>query len=317
MPTLRRIKADIVHVMTPDPGAMVIIRAAHEIGVPVIYQELGIPYHPPAFEAYYQQFTAVLPLCSEIAALSPLLAQHCQMRLTHKNKFTVLPITTEDLRNGHQAASGLSTNVVVGFAARIEHLKGPMILLEAFARASRSCRNLRLLIAGAGSQEKAVMDRARGLGIASSCDFVGVYTRPEQRKAFMERLDIFALPSLTEGTPNTIIEAMSHGVPTIASAVGGIPDLINGETGILCPVGDIAALAGAIIRLAEAKELRLQMGQAARTRYEQLFSPQAVLPILLDTYNRVAARNNRDAQLYLQDVPFHPWTQSLLAQSRS
>jgi glycosyltransferase involved in cell wall biosynthesis len=133
----------------------------------------------------------------------------------------------------------------------------------------------------------------------------------------MQRLDIFALPSLTEGTPNTIVEAMSHGVPTIASAVGGIPDLINAETGILCPAGDVAALAEAITRLAKDKELRLKMGQAARTRYEQLFSPQAVLPILLDTYNRVAARNDRDSQPHLQNTPFHPWTQSLLAQSRT
>jgi glycosyltransferase involved in cell wall biosynthesis len=315
--SLRRMKADVVHVVTPDSGAMVMIRGAHAAGIPVIYQELGIPYHPPDFEAYYEQFTAVLPLCSEIAALSPLLAKHCQAKLTHTNEFSVLPITTDDLRNGHQASRDSSTVVVVGFAARIEHLKGPTVLLEAFARASQSCGELRLVIAGSGSQEPKVRARMRALGVASRCDFVGVYTRPEQRKAFMERLDIFALPSLTEGTPNTIVEAMSHGVPTIASAVGGIPDLINRETGILCPAGDVASLAEAILRLAKDKELRLQMGRAARIRYEQMFSPQVVLPILLDTYNRVVAREARTSEPHAHDKDFHPWAQSRLAESPS
>lgn len=314
---VRRIQPDIVHVVTPDSGAMVMIRAAHAAAIPVIYQELGIPYHPPAFESYYEQFITVLPLCSEVAALSPLLAQYCRARLTHASDFSVLPITTDDLRNGHAALRETSAGVTVGFAARIEHLKGPMVLVEAFARASQTCKELRLVIAGAGSQERNVMDRARALGVASRCEFVGVYTRPEQRKAFMERLDIFALPSLTEGTPNTIVEAMSHGVPTIASAVGGIPDLINRETGILCPAGDVAALAEAITRLAGDKELRLQMGQAARKRYEQLFSPQAVLPILLDTYNRVLVREARTSQPQVQDKDFHPWAQSRLAESPS
>ena len=313
--SLRRLKADIVHVVTPDSGAMVMIRAAHAAGIPVIYQELGIPYHPPDFESYYQQFTTVLPLCSEIAALSPLLAQHCQARLTHTNEFSILPITTDDLRNGHQAARDLSNSVAVGFAARIEHLKGPMILLEAFARASRSCGELRLVIAGSGSQEQSVMARARALGLASQCEFVGVYTRPEQRKAFMERLDIFALPSLTEGTPNSIVEAMSHGVPTIASAVGGIPDLINRETGILFPPGDEQALGQAIVRLAKDAGLRKKMGRAAREKYEQMFAPNVVLPLLLDIYQRVieghgAGKNgagNNGARHTPRDIR-HPWS---------
>jgi glycosyltransferase involved in cell wall biosynthesis len=122
---------------------------------------------------------------------------------------------------------------------------------------------------------------------------------------------------LTEGTPNTIVEAMSHGVPTIASAVGGIPDLINAETGILFPASDVAALAQAITRLAKDKELRLRMGLAARARYEQLFSPPAVLPILLDTYNRVLAREAQTSQSPVQDKDYPSPAQSCLAESPS
>ena len=58
---LIRCQPDLVHVMTPDPGAVMLIRAAHSVGVPVIYQEVGIPFHPPGFEEVYERFTSVLP----------------------------------------------------------------------------------------------------------------------------------------------------------------------------------------------------------------------------------------------------------------
>jgi glycosyltransferase involved in cell wall biosynthesis len=125
----------------------------------------------------------------------------------------------------------------------------------------------------------------------------------------MERLDIFALPSLTEGTPNTIVEAMSHGVPTIASAVGGIPDLINAETGILFPPGDEQALGDAMARLAKDAGLRKKMGRAAREKYELMFAPNVVLPLLLDFYQRVIeghSAGNNSARLQPKDVR-HPW----------
>lgn len=306
--SLKQSRADIIHVLTPDPAAMVMIKAAHGAGIPVIYQEVGIPYHPPGFESYYEQFTTVLPLCSEVVALSPLLLQQFQERLPHLKKVSVLPLITNDLSEGRFSASReASTDIHLGFAARIEHLKGPMILLEAFAAASRACQGLRLMIAGAGSLEQKLKAYARTLGIFSRCEFSGIYTSPVERRGFMESLDIFALPSLTEGTPNSIVEAMSQGVPIIASAVGGIPDVVTNDSGVLISPGDVTALAEAIIRLAEDRELRLRMGQAARERYERLFFPEAVLPILLSTYGRVAARESSDQPALLKDFEWHPW----------
>jgi glycosyltransferase involved in cell wall biosynthesis len=309
---LKKSRADIVHVITPDPGAMVIISAAYAAGIPVIYQELGIPYHPPDFESYYEQFTTVLPLCDEVAALSPLLAEQCRERLPVLKQLSVLPIITDDLQraNGQPFVRESSNTINIGFAARIEHLKGPMVLLEAFAAASQTDSNLRLKIAGAGSLEQKVTARAHALGIASHCEFSGIYTRPEQRNSFMQGLDIFALPSLTEGTPNSIVEAMSHGLPVVASAVGGIPDVLTPEAGILVPPDDSAALSRAIIRLAADAKLRRQMGQAARQRYEDLFSPTAVLPVLLDTYRRIAAREPLASASTSTKRGMHPWAQA-------
>ena len=105
-------------------------------------------------------------------------------------------------------------------------------------------------IAGDGSQKAEVAARAHSLKVKDRYQYYGVYTRPDERKAFMRDLEVFVMPSFTEGTPNSIIEAMANGKPIIASAVGGIPDMIDSESGILVPPGDTSALAEAMLLLA-------------------------------------------------------------------
>jgi glycosyltransferase involved in cell wall biosynthesis len=293
---LRQSQAGLIHVITPDPSAMVMIRAAHVAGIPVLYQELGMPYHPAAFKSYYEEFTKVLPLCAEVAALSPQLAEECREKLPFANSLSVLPITTDvpaneacktrSERNGH--------GVTFGFAARLEVLKGPLTLIEAFATCHETV-NASLTLAGTGTQHRKILARAEKLGVAARCHFPRVYTRPDEKSDFMRSLDVFVLPSLTEGTPNSIVEAMAHGLPVIATRVGGIPDVVTSETGLLVPPGDAGALARAMIHLAGDSELRARMGRAAKERYEQLFSPLAVLPLILGTYGRIARANGDHA----------------------
>lgn len=306
-------QADLVHVLTPDPSTMVMIRAAHEAGVPVIYQELGTPYHPPDFEAFYEHFTSVLPLCSEVAALSPGLAAECRAKLPHSNALSVLPIMADDLLNGGAASEKkIAREVTFGFAARFEKLKGPLVLVEAFGETFRQSSGIHLKMAGAGSEQQRLVERAEQLGLANNFHLSGVYTCPEQKSSFMRGLDVFVLPSLTEGTPNCIVEAMAHGLPVIASAVGGIPDVVTKETGILVPAGDHAALADAMRRLAEDSTLRRRMGQAGLERYKKLFSPGAVLPLMLDIYKRVASGNTvMHAPEQKTNRHAHPWMQEI------
>ena len=285
-------KPDVIHVMTPDPNAMIIIQAGHEAGVPIIYQELGIPYHPPNFESYYAQFTSVIPLCTEVAALSPKLIEHCRDKLPQARSFSVLPIMSDEVASGHKSRVPTSNRITFGFAARMEELKGPSVLMEAFAIAYRTRKDLALNIAGDGSQRQKIAARAKALDVASRYRYHGVYTHPEDCRAFMESLDIFVMPSLSEGTPNSIVEAMACGKPIIASEVGGIPDMIGTKAGILVPPGDTAALANAMIKLAEDPQLRMSMGMAAQERYRKLFSPDVVVPLMLETYQRVKNNGN-------------------------
>src|SRR6266849_1553515 len=295
---------DVIHVMTPDPSAMIMIQAGHEAGVPIIYQELGIPYHPPDFESYYEQFTSVLPLCTEIAALSPRLIEHCREKLPDPRALSILPIMSDEFVNGrkpHQPAPG---KITFGFAARMEELKGPKVLMEAFAVAYQQCENICLNIAGDGSQRQKIAARAKALDVASRYRYHGVYTPPEQCCEFMESLDVFVMPSFSEGTPNSIVEAMACGKPIIASDVGGIPDMIGEESGILVPPGDKRALTEAMLRLALDEGLRKRMGAAAKERYEMLFSPAVVVPLMLETYHRI---RNKGIASTLTTNAHHPW----------
>jgi glycosyltransferase involved in cell wall biosynthesis len=303
---MEALKPDLIHVMTPDPSAMIMIRAAHDAGLPVIYQELGIPYHPPDFESYYAQFTSVLPLCTEVAALSPRLLQHCREKLPHSKQLSILPIMSDEIANGSKSCGKTADKITFGFAARMEEMKGPMVLLEAFGAAQQRCGNLSLNIAGDGSQRQKIAARAKSLNVASRYRYHGVYTHPEERRAFMESLDVFVMPSFSEGTPNSIVEAMACGKPIIATDVGGVADMIGDDAGMLVPCGDMEALAQTIVRIAQDGDLRERMGQKAKERYQQLFAPAVVVPLLLETYERVR-RNGSSTQIPSGNGNTHPW----------
>lgn len=304
---LLRSRADVAHVLTSDASTPVMIAAAHAAGLPVIYHELGTPCHPKAYAPYHQRLIQTLPLCTGIAALSPHLAERCREKYPVPNNVTVLPLMVEDLYT-ERAAENDAHEVTFGFAARIEALKGPLVLAEAFARLRRELPCVRLQMAGMGSEEPKVLALLQEHHVEAHCDLSGTYTSFKQKRSFMQSLDVLVHPSWSEGTPNTIIEAMSSGLPVIASAVGGIPDLLSQESGILVPPGDVPALTRAMQRLALDPELRHSMGRAARLRYEQIFAPDRVLPLLLEAYRRVAVKEH--AQPGVAEIwdDAHPWS---------
>jgi glycosyltransferase involved in cell wall biosynthesis len=282
----------------------------------VVYQEVGIPFHPPGFEEVYERFVSVLPLCAGVAALSPLLKQEIGRALPQLAPASVLPLISRDATNGATAQVPELLSVRFGFAARLEHLKGPLRLIEAFGIAHSKRSSIELKIAGDGSQRQEIVFTLRRLGLERKCHLVGVYTTLKERSQFMRGIDVFVLPSLTEGTPNAIVEAMAHAKPIIATAVGGIPDVVTEEVGILVPPNDVKALGAAMSRLAGDAELRQTMGLAAREKYEQLFTPQVVLPLLTNFYECVldrhkATNNGNNGKSQTHRVPeetSHPWS---------
>lgn len=311
---LARRRPDVVHVITPDPGAVMLVRAAHAEGVPVVYQEVGTPFHPPGFEEVYERFVEVLPLCSEVATLSPSLAREMQELLPHVREPRVVPLIAPDAAYAPGAAVAArparGPRVVFGFASRLEHLKGPLLFVEGFAAAHRAHGSLEMEVAGEGSQRRQVLAAVRRLGLDGRCRLVGTYTSLEGRSRFMREIDVFVHPSFTEGTPNAVIEAMAHGLPVVATAVGGLPDFVTEEVGLLVPPGDTHALGEAMKRLAGDAALRRSMGRAAREMYRRLFTAGAVLPLLTEFYRQAIRAHAGDRNGHAArrpGSPGHPW----------
>jgi glycosyltransferase involved in cell wall biosynthesis len=135
--------------------------------------------------------------------------------------------------------------------------KGHADLLEAVAEL-RSSREITLDLVGDGELRRELVERTRALGLEDAVRFHG--TRRKQEVAeFMRGADLFVLPSLFENLPCVLIEAMASGLPFVATAVGGVPELVDGAGGTLCPPQQPAALAAAIAQALDDRA-RLDIG---------------------------------------------------------
>jgi glycosyltransferase involved in cell wall biosynthesis len=136
---------------------------------------------------------------------------------------------------------------IVGVVARLEPEKGHPTLLEAWPSVLRRVPLARLLVVGEGSRRSELEAQAAALGLDGTVVFTG---RRDDVPAVTAALDVAVLPSYREAQGLAILEAMALSRPVVASAVGGIPEMIeNGRTGLLVPPHDAAALADAIVRL--------------------------------------------------------------------
>jgi glycosyltransferase involved in cell wall biosynthesis len=155
---------------------------------------------------------------------------------------------------------------------RLIPIKGHLVLLRALAQARGSVPGVRLDLAGRGPLEPALKAYARELGLEDAVRFLG-FVSPVQRA--VEDAAIVVVPSLGEGFGMVALEAMERSRPVIASAVGGLPEIVlDGETGLVVPSGDADALAEAIVALAGDLERAAAMGAAGRERALAEFTPE-------------------------------------------
>ena len=172
---------------------------------------------------------------------------------------------------------------LVLFLGRLEAQKGVYDLLDAIARVRAAVPDLRLVCAGDGDRI-GVAHYAERLGIADAVKFTG-WVGPSGKRALLEHAAVFALPSYDEALPVSLIEAMSAGVPVVASPVGGIPEVVaDGASGFLIAPGDKGALERALRRLLIERALAARMGAAARETARARYAPERALPVLEGLY---------------------------------
>ena len=186
-------------------------------------------------------------------------------------------------------ASAARETALVAFTGRCSAAKGVPELLDAAAILGKRFPALRLELAGDGPLEQ-VRERAESLGIAGRVTLHG-WVGPRQRDDMLARATVFVLPSHAEALPVSLLEAMAAGCPVIASAVGGIPDVISeGFNGLLVPPGDPQALARAIGSLLADPALAFAMGRAARATIASRFTAERAVDRVGRIYSNLGVR---------------------------
>lgn len=165
-----------------------------------------------------------------------------------------------------------SDRIVVGTVARAEPYKGVAYLQKAALQMVEQHPKLDFVFVGDGSLRKELEAEVGARGWSDRIHFLGFRNDVNE---IMNTFDIFILPSLSEGLPNVILEAMASSKPVIATAVGGIPEaVVEGETGLLIPPSNTTAIMDAIRSLLSDHKAALRMGEAGRRRVEENFSLQ-------------------------------------------
>ncbi|WP_288378472.1 TIGR03088 family PEP-CTERM/XrtA system glycosyltransferase [uncultured Massilia sp.] len=176
---------------------------------------------------------------------------------------------------------------VIGTVGRLQDVKDQATLVDAFALLRRQLpdEKLRLVLVGDGPLRARLETQLNTLGLQDCAILAG----PRSDVApVMRSFSLFALSSIAEGTPVTLLEAMASELPVVATAVGGIPDLVApGVNGALAPARDAQALAAAIAPYVQDRALARRHGVAGRARVEQQYSMQAMLAAYVALYDEL------------------------------
>lgn len=285
---LRKLDAPLVHVQAASHGSFwrkaVVCLMARRAGRPYIFH-----LHGGGFARFYEHESgrigrSVIRSTLRHAAVVIALSEEWRTRL-----LKICPTARiEVLHNavaipGQQARRAARPTLL--FLGHLLPEKGVFDLLEAFAQVTRQFPDLRLVLGGIGRIE-ALRERAAQLGVSDRIELPG-WLGPEEKSAALAASTLFLLPSYIEGMPMALLEAMSWGLPVIATPVGGIPQVVTNEVnGLLVQPGDVAALASATTRLLADPALSGRLGNAARTTIERGFSLDDALARLSNIYNR-------------------------------
>jgi glycosyltransferase involved in cell wall biosynthesis len=184
-----------------------------------------------------------------------------------------------------------ANEIVIGCVARLAPVKDHATLLRAFAQLRARTPAVRLVLVGGGDEGPGLANLATALGIAESVTFVGeVRGGGNQHRA----LDVSVLCSMSEGFPNTLVEAMAAGIPIAATSVGGNIDAVtHRETGLLVSPGQPQELAHALEELAGDAQLRESLGAAGQRRARERYRAPAALASLETMYDTLLSRSIR------------------------
>ncbi len=210
----------------------------------------------------------ILRESDHITIVSRALMEYLQGLGTPTRKITVVPnaVDIQEFKPRHEGRvkDGSTT---VAYVGRLLWNKGPQYLIEAAPRITHESPRVKFLIVGEGPMLGQLQRKVNQLGLNKQFQFLGFVPSVAQ---FLRGCDILVRPSLNEGMPLTVLEAMACGIPTVASNIAGTPQILShGETGFLIEPKDTKQLAFYVTKLAKDQKLRHSMGRRARAFTEK------------------------------------------------
>lgn len=295
---LRKGSFDLVH--THGYFADIIgIPAAKILGIPVISTCHGFVSIDRNLKLYNLFDRVALRFAKKIIAVSDSIKNDLGKRGIRKTRI----VTIQNAVNGSSCTEsssqrrlerrhnlGLSDHdFVVGYVGRLSEEKGVQYLIKAASHLNESDVPVKILIIGEGPQRKELEDLAKKANIGNNVIFAGFQSEIEK---WLSAMDIFVLPSLTEGTPMSLLEAMAYGMPVVASAVGGVPQVIDSEkNGILVPPGKPQDIKDAIRLLYLNENLRKSFSREARQKIKSKYNIEDWTKKIEDEYLNMRIQN--------------------------
>lgn len=280
---------DIVHLHISARGSYrrksIMARMAHKAGKRVILHDHDGEFKK-AFEesddAYRRDVRETFGIADRVVVLSEEWRDYFAENVCDSGKIDVVH---NGVKVTAKPCSPCSRHDVL-FLGRLDARKSPDVLLRA-SRDVLSCfPDTKIVFGGDGEVEKN-KQLAAELDIADRCEFLGWVTGDE-REALFERAAVYCLPSKNEGMPMSVLEAMARGIPTIATSVGGIPQVIrDGVNGYLMPVDDESKLSGLLCTLMGSEDLRLSIGRAGRSTISGRFNVKRNVDAIVQLYKEL------------------------------
>lgn len=271
---LRRLRPDVVHLIDTWGAAAVAARVA---GV----RRLLVTHHTPQLPRHESLAGRIWTRLGWLMRPTVLYTSETDRQADRRRPARVVELGI-DLERFASAGAALShQGPVVGNVARLAEQKGHATLVDAVPLVLQRRPDALFVIVGEGELRDDLEARVRGAGVERAVSFTGARGDvPELLKSF----DVFAFPSLYEGLCLAVIEAQAAGVPVVATPVGGIREtVLDGVSGLLVPPGDPRALADAILRLLEDRDLAARLAAEAARRVTR-FSEREMVERTLALY---------------------------------
>ncbi len=289
----RSVRFDVVHSHFLGLNCLIGMRLKEKFAKPLVITAYGgDAYSIPLKSSYSRKLAeSTVRAADGLIAVSRTIAQHLVDFGAKPGNVRVIPTGFDGSLFSPTAGEGARSKLglpagkkILLDVANLVPQKGHRYLLESFSVLSKARSDLVLVLVGGGHLEGQIRLRARELDIEEKVIFAG--PRPhDEIPAWINACDVFALPSISEGSPTVIPEAMACGKPVVATLVGGVPDVVTeGEEGYLVPAGDTIALGDAM-----ARALDTRWDTEAITRRAASFSWDNLASSIVQVYSDVSS----------------------------